>query len=254
VARTATRSDSKKSTARGRKAPAAKPVKPAKRTKKARSGAFAPPEPKRVQAVIKSLDKLYPKASCTLDHNSPLQLLVATILSAQCTDERVNQVTPDLFKRYPKAKHYAEADLPELEDMIRSTGFFRNKAKSIKGMAQGLVEHHDGQVPDNLKKLVKLPGVGRKTANVVLGDAFGVPGITVDTHVGRVCRRLEFTDATDAVKAEFALMEIIPQRRWTKFSHQVILHGRQVCQARKPACPDCGILPQCPFGQAQEEK
>jgi endonuclease-3 len=254
VARTTNRTTGRKGAGRGRGASAPKPAKPVKRTKKTGAKEFSPPEPKRVQAVIKSLDKLYPKASCTLDHNSPLQLLVATILSAQCTDERVNMVTPDLFKRYPKAMDFAEADLPELEEMIRSTGFFRNKAKSIKGMAQGLVKDHEGQVPDDIKKLVKLPGVGRKTANVVLGDAFGVPGITVDTHVGRVCRRLEFTDATDAVKAEYALMEIIPQRRWTKFSHQVILHGRQVCHARKPICPECGILPQCPFGQTQEEK
>ncbi len=253
MAKTATRPGGKKGAKRARKAPA-KPAKPAKRAKKDQGGAFAPPEPKRVQAVIKSLDKLYPKASCTLEHNSPLQLLVATILSAQCTDERVNMVTPALFKRFPKAKDYAGADLAELEDMVRSTGFFRNKAKSIQGMAKGLVGEHGGQVPDDLKKLVKLPGVGRKTANVVLGDAFDVPGITVDTHVGRVSRRLEFIGTSDAVKAEFALMEIIPQRRWTKFSHQVILHGRQICQARKPDCPDCGLKPQCPFGQAQEEK
>lgn len=252
--RTATTSNGKKGAGRGRKAPAAKPAKRAKRAKKDQGTAFAPPEPKRVQAVLKVLDKLYPKASCTLDHNDPLQLLVATILSAQCTDERVNMVTPALFKRYPQTKDYAEADLAELEEMIRSTGFFRNKAKSIQGMAQGLVKDHNGQVPGDLNALVKLPGVGRKTANVVLGDAFDVPGITVDTHVGRVCRRLEFINVTDAVKAEFALMEIIPQRRWTKFSHQVILHGRQVCHARKPNCPDCDLKPLCPFGQAQEKE
>jgi endonuclease-3 len=163
-------------------------------------------------------------------------------------------VTPALFELYPTAQDYAEADTAELEEMIRSTGFFRNKAKSIRGMAKALVAEHDGQVPDNLDKLVKLPGVGRKTANVVLGDAFGVPGITVDTHVGRVCRRLEFINVTDAVKAEFALQEIIPHKRWTKFSHQVILHGRALCQARKPACPECAINPHCPFGQAQEDK
>jgi len=217
------------------------------------AGANSPPDPKRVRAVTRELDRLYPDAACTLDHNDPLQLLVATILSAQCTDERVNLVTPALFQRFPTARDYAGAAAAELEDLIRSTGFFRNKAKSIQGMARALVEKHGGRVPDKLEELVKLPGVGRKTANVVLGDAFGVPGITVDTHVGRVCRRLGFIATEDAVKAEFALMEIIPQIRWTKFSHQVILHGRQVCQARKPACPDCGLLPHCPFGQAQKE-
>ncbi len=223
--------------ARGKKSPAGK------------TAGFSPPEPKRVQAVLRALDKLYPQAACTLDHQDPLQLLVATILSAQCTDQRVNQVTPALFARYPTAQDYARADRAELEEMIRSTGFFRNKAKSIQGMAQALVERHGGQVPASLEELTKLPGVGRKTANVVLGDAFGVPGITVDTHVGRVCRRLEFIQAKDAVKAEFALMEIIPQKRWTKFSHQVILHGRQVCHARKPDCPACGLLAHCPQGQ-----
>ncbi|KMY66743.1 endonuclease III [Desulfocarbo indianensis] len=203
--------------------------------------------------MTRELDRLYPDAACTLDHRDPLQLLVATILSAQCTDERVNLVTPALFQRFPTARDYAGAAAAELEDLIRSTGFFRNKAKSIQGMARALVEKHGGRVPGKLEELVKLPGVGRKTANVVLGDAFGVPGITVDTHVGRVCRRLEFIATEDAVKAEFALMEVIPQSRWTKFSHQVILHGRQVCQARKPACPDCGLSPHCPFGRAQKE-
>jgi endonuclease-3 len=204
-----------------------------------------------VAAVLKVLDRLYPDAQCTLDFNSPLELLVATILSAQCTDERVNQVTPELFQRFPDARAYAQAEISELEEMIRSTGFFRNKAKSIQGMAQALVENHGGEVPGNLEELVKLPGVGRKTANVVLGTAFNTPGITVDTHVGRVCLRLGFTDQKDAVKAEFALMEIIPQKRWTKFSHQVILHGRQVCLARKPHCPECGLLSHCPFGREQ---
>ncbi len=212
-------------------------------------GGHSQPRPERVKAVLKGLDALYPDASCTLDHRTPLQLLVATILSAQCTDERVNQVTPALFKRWPDAKSLARAGQDELEEAIRSTGFFRNKAKSIKGMATALVERHGGEVPATMEELVGLPGVGRKTANVVLGDAFGVPGITVDTHVGRVCRRLGFTDQKDAVKAEFQLMEIVPQKRWTKFSHQVILHGRQVCSARKPACDSCRLLKHCPFGR-----
>jgi len=211
---------------------------------------FPLPAPERVRAVLKILDRLYPDAGCTLDHRTPLELLVATILSAQCTDERVNLVTPELFKRFPDAAAYAQAEAAELEGMIKSTGFFRNKAKSIQGMARALVERHGGKVPAEMEALVRLPGVGRKTANVILGTAFSIPGITVDTHVGRVCLRLGFTDQKDAVKAEFALMEIIPQNRWTKFSHQVILHGRQVCQAKKPRCPDCGLRPHCPIGQA----
>ncbi len=213
------------------------------------SAKIKPPDPQRVRAVHKALDRLYPKASCALNYGDPWQLLVATILSAQCTDVRVNQVTPDLFKRYRSVKAFAAADLAELEQAVRSTGFFRNKAKAIKGAAQDILEHHGGQVPDDLKVLVKLPGVGRKTANVVLGNAFGVPGITVDTHVGRVSRRLGFTAQTDAVKAEFDLMEIIPQKRWTRFSHQTILHGRPVCKSRKPECGACGLLEYCPYGR-----
>jgi len=215
-------------------------------SREGQAGGAPAPQPARVKAVLEALDRLYPEASCTLDYRDPLQLLVATILSAQCTDERVNRVTPALFERYPTARDYAQADLQELEQLIRSTGFFRNKAKSIRGMAQALVERHGGQVPDSLEELVKLPGVGRKTANVVLGDAFGIPGITVDTHVSRVCLRLGFTDTKDAVKAERQLMEIIPQERWTRFSHQVILHGRQVCHSRKPDCPHCGLADHCP--------
>ncbi|MBU1155527.1 MAG: endonuclease III [Proteobacteria bacterium] len=210
---------------------------------------FSPPDPARVKAVLAALEGLYPKAKCALDYRTPWELLVATILSAQCTDQRVNQVTPGLFAKYPTVADFAKADPGELEEAVRPTGFFRNKAKSIRGAAQAIVENHGGQVPGDLDALVKLPGVGRKTANVVLGNAFDVPGITVDTHVGRVCRRLEFTDQTDAVKAEFALMEIIPQKRWTSFSHQVITHGRQVCHSRGPDCPNCGLLKHCPFGQ-----
>lgn len=217
--------------------------------KKVKKAAFAPPDPGRVKTVLKLLSDLYPDASCTLDYKTPLQLLVATILSAQCTDQRVNLVTPDLFQRFGDARAFARAETGELEALIHSTGFFRNKAKSIQGMARALVQDHGGEVPGDQEALVKLAGVGRKTANVVLGNAFGVPGITVDTHVGRVCLRLKFTGVKDAVKAEFQLMEIIPKQRWTKFSHQVILHGREVCKSRKPACPDCGLLPHCPFGQ-----
>ena len=210
---------------------------------------FSPPDPARVKAVLAELARLYPKARCALDYTTPWELLVATILSAQCTDQRVNMVTPELFAKYPTVTDFAGAQIGELEEAVRSTGFFRNKAKSIKGAAQAIAQNHDGEVPGDLDALVKLPGVGRKTANVVLGNAFNVPGITVDTHVGRVCRRLELTDQTDAVKAEFALMEIIPQKRWTSFSHQVIFHGRQVCHSRGPDCRGCGLLKHCPFGQ-----
>jgi endonuclease-3 len=221
-----------------------------RRGKSPSSGGFTPPEPARVKAILKGLDRLYPDARCSLDFKNPLQLLVATILSAQCTDERVNMVTPALFARYPQAVDYASAEPEELMDLIRSTGFFRNKAKSIQGMARALVDNHGGRVPADLEALVKLPGVGRKTANVVLGSAFGLPGITVDTHLGRVCLRLGLTDETDPVKAELALMEVIPKERWTKFSHQVIWHGRRLCHARKPECPKCPLLPHCPHGQA----
>ena len=205
-------------------------------------------DPQRLRAILKGLDKLYPDAACSLDHQNALQLLVATILSAQCTDERVNKVTPALFERYLSAADFARADPEELMELIRSTGFFRNKAKSIMGMAKGLLEKHGGEVPGKLDDLVKLPGIGRKTANVVLGNAFGVPGITVDTHVGRISRRWEFTAQKDPVKVEFDLMEIIPEKRWTKFCHQVILHGRTLCMAKKPNCPQCLILKQCPHG------
>lgn len=212
---------------------------------------WRPPPPEQVQAVLEVLDRLYPEARCALEFGNPLELLVATILSAQCTDERVNQVTPRLFARFPDAAALAEADPAELEELVRPTGFFRNKAKALKGMAQALVERHGGQVPADLEALTRLPGVGRKTANVVLGSAFGVPAITVDTHVGRVCRRLGWIDTKDAVKAEFALMEIVPRPRWSSFSHQVIWHGRRVCSARRPACSDCALLPHCPHGQDQ---
>lgn len=208
-----------------------------------------PPAPARVRAVLPLLDRLYPQAKCTLDHQDAWQLLVATILSAQCTDERVNLVTPGLFARFPGPAAMAAADPEELMELIRSTGFFRNKAKSILGAARALVERHGGQVPPSLEELVKLPGVGRKTANVVLGDAFGIPGITVDTHVGRVARRLGLTQEDDPVKVEFQLMELVPRERWTLFSHQVILHGRSLCQAKKPRCLACLLLPHCPHGQ-----
>jgi endonuclease III len=201
---------------------------------------------RRAQKAIDALAKLYPDAHCALEHRTPLQLLIATILSAQCTDARVNMVTPALFERYKTAQDFADADVKELERMIASTGFFRNKSRNIIACCQAIVAEHGGEVPSTLDALVKLPGVGRKTANVVLGDAFGVPGITVDTHVGRLSRRLGLTVHDDAVKVEHDLMDVIPEAEWTPFSHRMIFHGRQVCFARKPNCPGCVMNTFCP--------
>jgi endonuclease-3 len=201
----------------------------------------------RARRIVRGLRKLYPDADCALHHSDALELLVATILSAQCTDERVNQVTPQLFRRYPTANDYAEADPAELEERIRSTGFFRNKAKSIMGLGRALVDAHGGEVPDRMEELVELPGVGRKTANVLLGTWFGQAAIPVDTHVTRLANRLELTSEKDAVKIEFVLQDLLPKKDWTFSSHALIWHGRRVCKARKPACEDCGIASDCPF-------
>jgi endonuclease III len=206
----------------------------------------APPTRAHARRVFRALSKLYPDARCALNHSSPLELLIATILSAQCTDARVNLVTPPLFARYRTAKAYATADPRELERYIQSTGFFRAKAKNIQECCRRIVEEHGGEVPDTLDALVKLPGVGRKTANVVLGDAFGVPGITVDTHVGRLSRRLGLTTHTDPVKVEQDLMTLLPPKDWVMFNHRTIYHGRQVCFARKPACERCTLAKFCP--------
>ncbi len=203
----------------------------------------------KIGPILKLLDEHYSKVHVTLDFTNPLELLVATILSAQCTDERVNKVTPALFQKYPDAAHYAQAPLPELERDIYQTGFYHNKAKSLKGLGQALMEKYRGQVPETLEELVKLPGIGRKTANVVLGNAFGIPGIVVDTHCGRVSQRLGLTTATDPVKIEFALMDLVPKERWTRFSLQLIWHGRAICTARNPQCPVCPLLPYCDYGQ-----
>jgi endonuclease-3 len=205
-----------------------------------------PPANDRVRPIMKSLAGLYPEAVTALAHENPLQLLVATILSAQCTDARVNLVTPALFARYKIAADYATTEPAELEGFIKSTGFFRNKAKNIIGCCQAIVERFGGEVPRTLDELVTLPGVGRKTANVVLGDAFDTPGITVDTHVGRLSRRLGFTKHTDPVKVELELMELLPKAAWTAVSHQLILHGRQVCDARNPRCEACTLAEHCP--------
>ncbi len=204
------------------------------------------PLPQRTRRLLRELAKLYPDAKCALDYRNPLELLIATILSAQCTDVRVNMVTPALFARYRTAKDYAQADPGELEAMIQSTGFYRNKARNIIACCKQLVEKQDGEVPDTLEELVPLPGVGRKTANVVLGNAFDVPGITVDTHVGRLSRRLGLTTEDDPVKVEHDLMELVPKKDWTMFSHRLIFHGRQVCFARKPNCDGCTLKALCP--------
>jgi endonuclease-3 len=196
--------------------------------------------------VVRLLARLYPDAECALRHDNPLQLLVATILSAQCTDARVNLITPALFARFPDALAFAAAELPELEKAIQSTGFYRNKARNIKACCQSLMERHGGRVPGTMEELVPLAGVGRKTANVVLGNAFGVPGITVDTHVGRLSRRLGLTTETDPEKVERDLMGQVPRKDWTAFSHRLILHGRQVCHARKPNCAACTLARVCP--------
>ncbi|MEU4408265.1 endonuclease III [Streptosporangium sp. NPDC023963] len=192
------------------------------------------------------LVETYPDAHCELDFRNPLELLVATILSAQCTDKRVNTVTPTLFVKYPTAEDYAGADRAEMEGIIRPTGFFRAKTNSIIGMAQALCERHGGEVPGRLKDLVALPGVGRKTANVVLGNAFGVPGITVDTHFQRLTHRFRWTAETDPVKIEQVVAELIPKRDWTMMSHRLIWHGRRVCHARTPACGVCPLAALCP--------
>jgi endonuclease-3 len=196
--------------------------------------------------INRRLARMYPDAHCALHHANALQLLIATILSAQCTDVRVNMVTPALFARYPDAQAFANADPRELESLIQSTGFFRNKARSIIACCKKIVEEHHGEVPSTLEELVPLPGVGRKTANVVLGDAFGTPGITVDTHVGRLSRRMGLTTQTDAEKVERELMKLLPRKDWTLFSHRMIFHGRQVCGARKPNCAGCALNDICP--------
>ena len=208
---------------------------------------------KRVNRIIRELNKVYPEARTALCYKNPLELLVATVLSAQCTDERVNTVTRGLFEKYKTAEAYSLADLAELEEDIRPTGFFRNKAKAIKGLSTKLIESFNGEVPVNLDDMVKLPGIGRKTANLVLGEAFGIPGIVVDTHVLRLANRLGLTQNKDPVKIEFDLMEIVPKKQWTRFSNLLILHGRAVCTARKPKHDVCGIVDFCQEGFAWKQ-
>lgn len=209
----------------------------------------------RTRSVLKKLHKLYPEATCALDHRSAFELLAATILSAQCTDARVNLVTPELFRRWPDAHALAGARQSEVEEVIRSTGFFRNKAKNLIGMAQGIVAEHGGKVPDTMEALHALPGVGRKTANVVLGNWYGKnEGVTVDTHVTRLSRLLKLTKANDAVKIERDLMALVPRPEWTVISHLLILHGRAVCIANRPKCGECVLADLCPSSQVQSAK
>jgi endonuclease-3 len=216
---------------------------PAKPKALPRKGALAP---ERVAAILKALDEAYPNAECALTHRSPWELLVATILSAQCTDVRVNLVTPELFRRFPTPAAMAQATLPELEALIRTTGFFHNKAKSIQGAARKLIEDFGSQVPQTLAELITLPGAARKTANVVLGVSFGKSeGVVVDTHVYRVARRLCLAKAESATEVEKELMQVIPRDHWIAFSHQLIHHGRQVCEARKPKCDRCNLEQLC---------
>ncbi len=203
----------------------------------------------RVERILSSLEASYPEPKCALDYRTPFELLVASILSAQCTDERVNQVTPDLFCKYPNAAAFTELEQAEIEEAIRPTGFFRQKARTLQACCTELARRFAGEVPATLEELITLPGVGRKTANLVLGEAFGVPGIVVDTHVRRVAARIGLTNSKDPDRIEQDLMRIIPKNRWTRFSHQLIWHGRTICAARKPVCDSCSIRPDCDYGQ-----
>lgn len=206
----------------------------------------------KAKKIMPLLHKLYPDAQCELDHKNPIELLTAVILSAQCTDKRVNMVTPKLFKKYQTAKDYARAKPSELENLIKSTGFYKNKAKSIMGAFKAIEEHHGGKVPKNIEELVKLPGVGRKTANVILGVAYKIAsGVVVDTHVKRITNRFGLTSRQDPVKIEQDLMEVLPKKEWIDYSHLVIFHGRRMCFARKPNCAECPLQKYCDYYQKE---
>ena len=208
----------------------------------------------RAKVIYRQLSKNYPNVRCELDYKNAFQLLVATVLSAQCTDKRVNQTTPALFKKYPNPQKMAKADLRDIQRLVMSTGFFRAKAKNIKGLSNKIIEEFDGKVPSNLEDLITLPGVGRKTANVVLGHAFGIPGITVDTHFGRLSRRFGWSKQNNPVRVEFEVGELIPEKEWTNLSQRMIWHGRRVCQSRKPACGACVLAKLCPsFGIGESD-
>lgn len=222
-----------------------RPITPARARRESRAE-----RRRRTAEIFERLDEEYPDSDCALEHDDAFQLLVATILSAQCTDERVNQVTPAVFERYPTPADLGSADLSELEELVRSTGFYRNKARALQGLGQALASDHDGEVPRRMEALTDLPGVGRKTANVVLGNAFGIEeGIVVDTHVGRLSRRLGLSEEKDAVKVERDLVELVPEGSWTLWSHLLIDHGRAVCKARRPECPRCVVADLCPSAE-----
>jgi endonuclease-3 len=237
----------KKRSAKKKPAPAKlKEAKSAKRAKNAKEARAAGKDPKRVAAILSRLDEAYPNATCELNHENAFQLLIATILSAQCTDVRVNQVTETLFKKYPDAKAFAYATPSELEQDIRPTGFFRNKTKSVMGASKAILEKFGGEVPRTMEEILTLPGVARKTGNVVLGTAYGIAsGVVVDTHVLRLSNRLDLSRNEDPKKVEEDLMKIIPREKWIQFSHQLIWHGRRVCHARKPKCIECNMESLC---------
>ena len=242
----ATKSKKKLSPKKKSAAAKSRTAKSAKTARAARQAHAAGTDPKRVAAVLAKLDEAYPNATCELNFENPFQLVVATILSAQCTDVRVNQVTETLFKKYPDAKAFAYATPSELEQEIRPTGFFRNKTKSVMGASKAIIETFGGQVPRTMEEILTLPGVARKTANVVLGTAYGIAsGVVVDTHVLRLSKRLDLSRNEDPKKVEQDLMKIIPQEKWIQFSHQLIWHGRRVCFARKPKCIECNMESLC---------
>jgi len=208
----------------------------------------------RVRKIIEIFDKLYPDAGCSLEYKDPLQLLISTQLAAQCTDARVNIVTKELYKKYKNVYDFAAADLSELEEDIKPTGFYHNKARNIINCCKMLIEEYGGKVPDNMEDLLKLPGVGRKTANLILGDIFGIPGIVVDTHAKRLSKRIGLTKNDDPAKVEIDLMNTVPKESWTKFCHQLVYHGRAVCNARKPKCDECAIREYCDYGRFDTQK
>lgn len=206
---------------------------------------------RRAQEIIEILARTYPDARVTLDYSTPFELLVAAILAAQCTDEKVNQVTPDLFRRYPSPEAFAGADEAELQEAVRATGFFRQKARSIIEVAQDVLAKHGGRVPDTIEELTALRGVGRKTANLILGEVFGKQAIVVDTHVKRIAARLGLTEKTDPTKIEFDLMEVVPEENWTDLNHLLVFHGRAICKAPTPLCDRCPVLELCPYGRGR---
>jgi endonuclease-3 len=242
----ATKSKKKRSAKKKLASPKSKRAKPAKTSKVSKPARPAGTDPKRVTAILAKLDQAYGNATCELKHENAFQLLISTILSAQCTDVRVNQVAETLYKKYPDAQAFAYATPSELEQEIRPTGFFRNKTKSVMGASKAIIEKFGGQVPRTMEEILTLPGVARKTGNVVLGTAYGIAsGVVVDTHVLRLSNRLDLSRNEDPKKVEQDLMAIIPKEKWIKFSHQLIWHGRRVCQARKPRCVECNLESLC---------